>query len=162
MTQQQKKSIAMFGHKRVPSREGGVEIVVEELGTRMVQRGYRVTCYNSRGHHVSGTQFDTGCGKNHKGIRLKSVPTIEKKGLAAVTSSFLWRFTVHLVVMMWCIFMRKDRRFSVLSPNGWENVWYALFMVWIGTVKNGERALRQSLSARANTMLCAMQMRSLY
>lgn len=23
--------IAMFGHKRIPSREGGVEIVVEEL-----------------------------------------------------------------------------------------------------------------------------------
>ena len=24
--------IAMIGHKRVPSREGGIEIVVEELG----------------------------------------------------------------------------------------------------------------------------------
>ena len=27
--------IAMFGHKRIPSREGGIEIVVEELCTRM-------------------------------------------------------------------------------------------------------------------------------
>lgn len=27
--------IAMFGHKRIPSREGGVEIVVEELASRM-------------------------------------------------------------------------------------------------------------------------------
>lgn len=26
----------MFGQKRIPSREGGVEIVVEELCTRMV------------------------------------------------------------------------------------------------------------------------------
>ena len=25
--------IAMFGHKRIPSREGGIEIVVEELCT---------------------------------------------------------------------------------------------------------------------------------
>ena len=32
--------IAMIGHKRIPSREGGVEIVVEELSTRMVQKGY--------------------------------------------------------------------------------------------------------------------------
>lgn len=31
--------IAMFGHKRIPSREGGVEIVVEELASRMVKTG---------------------------------------------------------------------------------------------------------------------------
>ena len=29
--------IAMLGHKRIPSREGGIEIVVEELSTRMVK-----------------------------------------------------------------------------------------------------------------------------
>ena len=34
--------IAMFGHKRIPSREGGIEIVVEELCTRMVNKGNRV------------------------------------------------------------------------------------------------------------------------
>ena len=51
-------NIAIFGHKRIPSREGGVEIVVEELGTRLVQKGYHVTCFNRRGHHVSGAQFD--------------------------------------------------------------------------------------------------------
>lgn len=27
------------GHKRIPSREGGIEIVVEELSTRMVKKG---------------------------------------------------------------------------------------------------------------------------
>ena len=26
----------MLGHKRIPSREGGIEVVVEELSTRMV------------------------------------------------------------------------------------------------------------------------------
>lgn len=44
----------MFGQKRIPSREGGVEIVVEELCTRMVAQGHNVTCYNRGGHHVSG------------------------------------------------------------------------------------------------------------
>ena len=29
--------IAMFGHKRIPSREGGIEIVVEEMCNRMVE-----------------------------------------------------------------------------------------------------------------------------
>ena len=28
--------IAMIGHKRIPGREGGIEVVVEELTTRMV------------------------------------------------------------------------------------------------------------------------------
>ena len=50
----------MFGHKRVPSREDGVEIVVEELSTRMVQRGHDVICYNRGGHHVSDSEFDAG------------------------------------------------------------------------------------------------------
>lgn len=80
--------IAMFGQKRIPSREGGIEIVVEELASRMVQAGHQVTCYNRRGHHVGGTQYDTDRKTEYKGIRLKSVPTIEKKGLAAVSASF--------------------------------------------------------------------------
>lgn len=40
-----KLAIAMFGQKRL-SREGGVEIVVKELCTRMAQNGCDVTCYN--------------------------------------------------------------------------------------------------------------------
>lgn len=80
--------IAMFGHKRLPSREGGVEIVVEELSSRIVDRGHSVTCYNRRGHHISGAQYDTNAAGDYRGIRIKHVPTIEKKGLAAVTSSF--------------------------------------------------------------------------
>ena len=48
--------IAMLGHKRIPSREGGVEIVVEELATRMVERGNEVTCLNRAGNHVSGKE----------------------------------------------------------------------------------------------------------
>ena len=80
--------IAMLGHKRIPSREGGIEIVVEELSTRMVKAGHSVTCYNRSGHHVSGKEFDGGSRKDYKGVRLKTVLTINCKGLAAMTSSF--------------------------------------------------------------------------
>ena len=79
--------IAMFGHKRIPSREGGVEIVTEELSTRMVKAGHEVVCYNRSGHHVSGEEFDGGKETFYKGVRLKSVPTLDKKGLAAATAS---------------------------------------------------------------------------
>lgn len=79
--------IAMLGHKRIPSREGGVEIVVEELSTRMVKLGHQVTCYNRKGHHVSGSEFDGSQLSGYKGVKLKSVWTLDKKGLAAMTSS---------------------------------------------------------------------------
>ena len=83
-----KLNIAMFGHKRVPSREGGVEIVAQELSVRMVQLGHSVTLYNRRGHHVSDKNCDTKKLSSFEGVKIKSVLTIDKKGLAAVTSSF--------------------------------------------------------------------------
>ena len=83
-----KLSIAMLGHKRIPSREGGVEIVVEELSTRMYALGHSVTCFNRRGHHVSGKEFDGQKLCEYKGVRVKSVFTIEKGGLAAMSASF--------------------------------------------------------------------------
>lgn len=83
----EKLRVAMFGHKRIPSREGGIEIVVEELCARMVAQGNDVTCYNRAGHHVSGVEYDKVQQCKYKGIKLKTVPTIDKKGLAAVTSA---------------------------------------------------------------------------
>ena len=80
--------IAMFGHKRIPSREGGVEIVVEELSTRLAALGHQVICYNRRGHHVSGREFDAQKLQQHRDVVLKQVPTLDKRGLAAVSSSF--------------------------------------------------------------------------
>ena len=80
-----KFAVSMFGQKRL-SREGGIEIVVKELCTRMARDGCQVTCYNRSGHHVSGAKYDKKT--EYDGICQKFVPTIEKKGLAAVSSSF--------------------------------------------------------------------------
>ena len=80
-----KLAIAMFGQKRL-SREGGVEIVVKELCTRMARDGCDVTCYNRSGHHVSGAEYDDATIE-YKGIHQKTVPTINRRGLAAVSSS---------------------------------------------------------------------------
>lgn len=81
--------VCMLGHKRIPSREGGIEIVVEELATRMVQKGHDVTCYNRGGHHVSGKEFDGNRQTTYKGVKLKTVFTIDKRGLAAMSSSIV-------------------------------------------------------------------------
>lgn len=68
----------MFGQKRL-SREGGVEIVVKELCTRMVKLGNNVTCLNRSSHHVKENEFD--------GIIQKSVLTIDKKGARDIIGS---------------------------------------------------------------------------
>lgn len=80
--------IAMFGHKRIPSRDGGVEIVVLELSTRMSALNHDVTCYNRAGHPVGGAEYDGKSTDTYRNVKLKTVPTLDIKGLAAVTSSF--------------------------------------------------------------------------
>lgn len=87
MKNPRKLRIAMLGHKRIPSREGGVEIVVSELASGMAALGHSVTCYNRKGHHVSGEEFDGERLAEYNGVKIKEVFTVQKGGLAAMTSS---------------------------------------------------------------------------
>ena len=74
--------IAMFGHKVIPSRSGGIEVAVGHLCARMAELGHDVTCFNRA---ESGMKPEETCWK---GVRIKTVLTVNRKGLAAVTSSF--------------------------------------------------------------------------
>ncbi len=82
--------IAMIGHKRIPSREGGVEIVVEELSTRLVKQGHKVDVYNRMGKNVQNRKVDNNKEniKNYKGVNIITIPTINKKGIDAFLYSF--------------------------------------------------------------------------
>lgn len=84
-----KMKIAMIGQKRIPSREGGVEVVVTELSTRLTAMGYAVDAYNRSGYHVSGKEFDDGRGKLYKGIRIITVPTFKNGKLNAIVYTVL-------------------------------------------------------------------------
>lgn len=99
MTLNNKLRIAMLGQKNL-DRSGGIEVVVTELSTRMVKLGHNVVCYNRRGHHVSGKEFDSDIKDNYQGVKIKAVPTIDKKGLAAMTSSFF--------AALYCAFGKYD------------------------------------------------------
>lgn len=81
--------IKMFGHKSVPSREGGVEVVVGELSSRMAAQGHQVICYNRSKNQ-----------EKLEGVACKTVLTLHKKGLAAVTSSISASFC--------CAFSKAD------------------------------------------------------
>lgn len=80
--------IAMIGHKRIPSREGGVEIVVEELATRLVKDNYNVDVYNRKGNNVADKNIKTQKIKKYKGVNIITIPTINKKGIDALLYSF--------------------------------------------------------------------------
>lgn len=86
--------IAMVGQKRIPSREGGVEVVVDELSTRYVKLGHQVDAYNRSGYHVSGKEFDESRGKIYEGIRLITIPTFKNSSLNAMVYSILASFRI--------------------------------------------------------------------
>lgn len=84
--------VAMIGHKRVPSREGGVEIVVWELARRLRNQGYEVDCYNRSGYRMKHSDYDRIPGKPgyyREGIRILITPTVSNGKLNAIIYSFL-------------------------------------------------------------------------
>lgn len=80
--------IAMIGHKRYGSREGGVEVVVTELARRMAALGHEVTCYDRSGADVMTGDAADGRERMVDGVCVVPVRTIDKKGLAALSSSY--------------------------------------------------------------------------
>ena len=85
---EKKLKIAMLGQKHVLSNEGGVEKVVREISTRLVRLGCDVTCYDRRTKHVMNSEENLSTLSEYEGVKIKSCITIDKKGLAAVSSSF--------------------------------------------------------------------------
>jgi len=143
-------NIAMFGHKRIPSREGGIEVVVAELSTRMAAMGHNVTCLNRSGHHVSGHEFDEAELVEYNGVRLKKVWTLDKKGLAAMSSSVSAAFktafgkydVVHIhaegpAFMCWLPKLFGKRVIVTIHGLDWARAKWGKFASWY--IKKGER-----------------------
>lgn len=81
--------IAMIGHKRIPSREGGIEIVVAELSKRMAAQGHDVTAYNRKSEHIAGKDFEQSEKiKQWQGVKIKWVKTPDSSKLNAIVYSF--------------------------------------------------------------------------
>ena len=81
------KRIAMIGHKFIPSREGGVEVVVSNLAPHLSEIGYDVTVYNRTNKQFKMLRKKGELPREYKGVRMKWAPTIDRRGLAAMTSS---------------------------------------------------------------------------
>ena len=77
----------MIGHKFIPSRDGGVEVVVGSLAPRLAEIGYDVTCYNRTVKQAGQLRKDGKLPREYRGVRLVWTPTVDRRGLAAMTSS---------------------------------------------------------------------------
>ena len=74
--------IAMLGTRGVPASYSGFETCVEELGSRLVERGHDVTVY-CRSHHITYDQ------PTYRGMRLVKLPTVANKYLDTIVHSFI-------------------------------------------------------------------------
>ena len=83
------KRIAMIGHKFIPSRDGGVEVVVSNLAPHLVETGYDVTCYNRTNEQFRKLRRDGKLAWEYRGVRLVWTPTVNRRGLAAMSSSVI-------------------------------------------------------------------------
>lgn len=84
--------IAIIGHKRIPSNEGGIEKGVEEHAVRMAALGHDVTVYNRGDDNIHGKAYNEERLKEYKGVRIITVPT-PNGGASVPVYSFL--ATVH-------------------------------------------------------------------
>ena len=75
-------SIAFLGLRGVPARYSGFEVVVEELGSRLAERGYDVTVYNRWPHFVPPSP-------DWKGMKIRLLPTIPTKSLDTIVHTFV-------------------------------------------------------------------------
>ena len=85
--QKTSKRIAMIGHKFIPSRDGGVEVVVSNLAPHLAEIGYDVTCYNRTNKQFKKLRKNGTLMREYRGVRLIWAPTVDRRGLAAMTSS---------------------------------------------------------------------------
>ena len=79
----------MIGHKFIPSRDGGVEVVVSNLAPHLAELGYDVTCYNRTNKQLKKQRKDGKLTREYRGVHLIWTPTVDRRGLAAMSSSVI-------------------------------------------------------------------------
>jgi glycosyltransferase involved in cell wall biosynthesis len=81
------RGVAIMGTRGIPANYGGFETFAERLALHLVGRGVPVTVYCRRHHATAGREW--------RGVRLVTLPTIRNKYLDTVVHSAL--STIHLI-----------------------------------------------------------------
>ena len=102
--------IAFLGCKGIPARHGGIERHVEEIATRLVQRGHRVDVFN-RAHHPEHE-------RTYAGVQLRRRPSLNTKHFDAASHTALCTLEAAI-----------SQRYDVLHVHG---IGPGLFVPWAG------------------------------
>jgi len=97
--------IAILGTRGIPARYGGFETFAEELATRLVERGHRLTVYCRERHSES----------SYRGVSLVYLPTWRHKYFDTVVHTFF--STLHLM------FHRADAALYCNAANAILTCW---------------------------------------
>lgn len=135
--------IAMIGQKRIPSREGGVEVHVEEIAVRLAAKGHDVTVYNRKKKGFPPLHM-------YQGVRIVSVPGVGRKGAQAAVCSFLATalalFGHYDVIhyhaegpsaMLWIPRLFGVGTVATIHGLDWRRTKWGRFAVWF--LKHGEK-----------------------
>lgn len=148
-----KLHIAMIGQKSVPSRDGGVEVVVWELAKRLHEDGYEVDCYNRMGYEddsVKYVRIPDKKGVYYDGIRMIPVPTIKSASfnaviyavLATIMASFKKYDVLHFhaegpCIMLWLPKLLGKKVVVTIHGLDWKRAKWGGFASDI--IKSGEK-----------------------
>lgn len=73
-------SIAMIGTRGVPARYGGFETAVEEIGTRLAERGHQIVVYcRNSGQNIT----------EYQGMHLVNIPALRRRSLETLSHTAL-------------------------------------------------------------------------
>lgn len=136
--------VAMIGHKRLPSREGGVEVVVTELATHMAAKGIRVEAYNRwepfNKRLPAQPDGEPMSEKEYRGVRLHKVLTSKHPSLnafvysvfATIRVAFRRFDVVHChaegtCAMLWLLKLRHMPIVVTIHGLDWERAKWGAF-----------------------------------
>ena len=148
------KKVVLIGHKCIPSRQGGVEVVVDRLAIGLAGRGYTVEAYNRKQHSVfdPARKDDYGHGdkKMYGKVRIREIPTLKSSGynamiytfLATIRSMFGGYDIYHFhaegpCAMLWLPHMFRKRIIVTIHGLDWQRAKWGRMAS--GVIKLGER-----------------------
>lgn len=139
-----KCKVVMIGHKIIPSRQGGVEIVVDRLATGLAADGYEVEAYN-RGRSDNSEDY-------HNGVQIRHIPTPASSGLNAFVYACLATIRATVAgfdiyhfhaegpcVMLWMPALMRRRSRIIVTIHGldWQRAKWGRFASLV--IRTGEK-----------------------
>ena len=73
-------NVIMLGHKSIPSRDGGIDVVVQHLSETLVKKGNSVTVINRKRKRAGKTE--------NNGVKIRQAFTVNKRSLDMIIYSF--------------------------------------------------------------------------